>query len=94
MYPFSIFADYRHFADSERKNREKGREMPWHFRIDVRLKKWSALRAEISQIIPNQTNKKDKYFTSLFNEHEICRRPTDRREVIDRMNRIVKSSTT
>ena len=26
--------------------------------------------AEISQIIPNQTNKKDKYFTSLFNEHE------------------------
>ena len=38
MYPFSIFADYRHFADSERKNREKGREMPWHFRIDVRVK--------------------------------------------------------
>ena len=34
MYPFSIFADYRHFADSVRKNREKGREMPWHFRID------------------------------------------------------------
>ena len=37
----SIFAD-RHFADSERKNREKEREMPWHFRIDVRLNKWSA----------------------------------------------------
>ena len=38
MYPFSIFADYRHFADSERKNREKGGGMPWHFRIDVRVK--------------------------------------------------------
>ena len=56
-----------------------------------RPKKRSALRAEISQIVSNQTNKKDKYFTSLFNEHEICRRPTDRREVIYRITRIVLS---
>jgi hypothetical protein len=33
-------------------------------------KKGSALRAEISQIVSNQTNKKDRNFTSLFNEHE------------------------
>ena len=46
MYPFSIFADYRHFADSERKNREKGREMPWHFRIDVRVKRECPFGAE------------------------------------------------
>ena len=51
MYPFSIFADYRHFADSERKNREKGREMPWHFRIDVRVNMECASRR-------NYTNQK------------------------------------
>ena len=49
MYPFSIFADYRHFADSERKNREKGREMPWHFRIDVRVKRECPSRRTIGR---------------------------------------------
>ena len=48
MYPFSIFADYRHFADSERKNREKGREMPWHFRIDVRVNMECASRRNLT----------------------------------------------
>ena len=47
--------------------------------------------AEISQIVSNQTNKKDWNFTSFFNELEICRRPTDRREVIYRITRIVLS---